>query len=159
MTDFFSSEEQLTAATLDNAGFKNGFGYEDWVRWEGREVEGLFGVPDVVVAFGKRGSRGQRIVRTFAFEVKRHNWRRALVQAFRYAAFAHYSHVVLDAARVGRALDEIARFERANIGLISVGVDGAVTWHFRPRFRSPYAPRLHGALNERLYPYLFGNAA
>jgi hypothetical protein len=46
----------------------------------------------------------------------------------------------MDAFYVNRALKKLGEFERCNVGLVSVSVDGAVTLHHRPRYRSPSGP-------------------
>lgn len=146
----FGSEAELTEAVLANQSFWSQFEYPDWTPRQGREVEGLFGVPDLVLAYEKRNVRGQRQFRAFAFELKLSHWQRALVQAFRYAAFAHYVYVVMDAFYVNRALKKLGEFERCNVGLVSVSVDGAVKLHHRPRYRSPYSDQLRGRLFDTL---------
>lgn len=155
MINCFSSEEDLTLATLQSTDFQEGFYDSDWIRWGAREVGGLFGVPDVVIAFGKITSDGRRIIRTLAFEMKIKHWRRALAQAFRYSAFAHYSYVVLDEAFAHSAIPNIEFFRKANIGLLSIDVYSNITWHHRPRYQKPYSQQLYQAFYTDLNAHLF----
>ena len=111
----FRSEKDLASVFSSEACIRQGFRYSGWSSWERDELEGLFGIPDRIAVFWKNDALGRRIVRTFAFEVKRHHWKRALMQAYRYASFADYSFVVLDHAYVHRAVAGLSHFERANI--------------------------------------------
>jgi hypothetical protein len=146
----FTCENKLVEATISNPDFFQGLGHRNWTSWTDREVEGLFGIPDLVVAFGKNNSRGARLLRTFAFEMKRTDWKRALSQAFRYKTFAGSSHVVMDAHYVHRALRNIDLFERSNIGLLSVSTDGKLCWHYKPRYERPYSDSLKAHLTSRI---------
>lgn len=132
--------------------------YIDWQSWQVRELSGLFGIPDHLAVFWKEDVLGRRIQRTFAFELKKSNWRRALMQAYRYASFSEYSFVVLDHAFVNRPLACLHEFQNANIGLISVRRDGEVFWHFRPRYRPPYSKHMRALLRAGLGAHLFGDA-
>jgi hypothetical protein len=138
----FESEEALLHATVSNPEFRVGLGFPEWASWQARELEWFFGIPDLIVAFAKTDLRGRPILRTCAFEFKRANWKRALVQAFRYASFAHYSYVLLDSAHSRPAICSIDTFRSANIGLLTVDTLGNITWHHRPKFQSPYSPAL-----------------
>lgn len=138
----FATEHELTAMVLGDAPIWDALGYSGWDGWGALEVDGFFGVPDLVLAFGKHDRLGRRLLRTIAFEMKLKDWKRALSQAFRYRAFAQCSYVVMDQAFVGRAVASIESFQRADIGLVSVSHAGAVSVHHRPRVRSPYAAHL-----------------
>lgn len=155
MSKSFASEAQLVRAIVASPEFRNGLGYENWRCCHDREVDGFFGVPDLVVAFGKCTRSGSHILRTFAFEAKRQAWRRAVTQAYRYAAFADYVYVVLDRAHAAPAKEGIDVFKRSNVGLTTVDVDGSVTWVFRPRHRPPYATDIRIRLNRLLREAMF----
>jgi hypothetical protein len=109
----FQTERELTHVILRSPEFQTAFGFKDWTKWQRQEVEGIFGIPDLVVSYAKEDFLGRKLIRSFAFEIKRANWARALVQAFRYASFAHYSYVIMDAYYVHRALQHIEQFERS----------------------------------------------
>lgn len=146
----FPSENALIATALSSPAFPSILGFEGWAPWQTAELEGLFGIPDLVLAFTKRDRVGRLILRTCAFEFKRSDWRRALAQAFRYASFAHYSLVMLDRAHSQPALKGLSAFKTANIGLLTVDTTGEITCHFRPKFRPPYSQPLSRALATRV---------
>lgn len=148
MMQAFKSESELVDVALNSSAFYQKIGYTDWYRWQECEMEGLFGVPDVVCCFSKTDATGRCLLRTFAFEMKLSDWKRALTQAFKYASFAHYPFVVMDHRYVERAKRHIEVFERSNIGLISVDPSGKTFVHFRPRFRQPYSPSLKKHVDE-----------
>ncbi len=108
----------------------------------GEEIEGLFGIPDLVVA--KPGING---LFTFAFEAKLSNWKRALVQAYKYKAFAKMSYVIMDSAHITVALSNREQFIKSNIGLISFDTDGRMYVHHHPFVNEPYSPQLERKLN------------
>jgi len=152
----FRTEQELTEVILRSNKFYESLGYSNWVRWEEREFVGLFGIPDVVIGFGTNRINGsQPIVRIFAFEMKLRDWKRALVQAYKYAAFAHFPFVVMDHRYVGQAKSNISLFRRSNIGLISVEPNGDTVIHVHPRYRKPYSKSLNRALTERIVQDLF----
>jgi hypothetical protein len=135
----FESEEALINTALSSPSFLVGLGFKGWQPWQAREVDGLFGVPDLILAFSKTDRNGRRVIRTCAFEFKRANWKRALAQAFKYSAFAHFSYVLLDFAHSAPALRSILQFTTANIGLVTIDGCGQLLWHYRPAFRLPYS--------------------
>ena len=79
----------------------------------------------------------------WSFEGKLRNWKRALYQATRYRAFSHRSFVVMPEQCIGPALENLARFKRAKIGLIGVDDDGTITVHSRPPHRLPRSSIYH----------------
>lgn len=151
----FKSESDISHAFSVEACICEKYHYNDWESWQVSELSGLFGIPDHLVIFWKKDLLGRRIQRTFAFELKKSKWQRALMQAYRYASFSEYSFVVLDHAFVHRALAHIDDFRNANIGLLSVSVDGKVFWHFLPRYRPPYSKHMRALLRAGLGAYLF----
>jgi hypothetical protein len=134
----------------------------DWVAsgrntrlYQGREVRGLFGVPDLVVAAVQgRGSEVQ--FRSIAFEMKLSDWRRGLAQAFRYRAFAGRVFLVLDQAHVEPALANSARFVRAKVGLIGLDCRGGFTIYHQPSDESPYSERLSRSFEQFVYAQVRG---
>jgi hypothetical protein len=135
----FGSEAAMSR-TLDPLRLVvDALGYSRWHVWQASEVEGLFGVPDHLLVFWKPSPRGGLIRRAVACELKLLSWRRALIQAYRYKAFAHYSLVVVDSAYAHRPRRAIDEFKRANVGLVAFSRNGAATWLNRPRFEHPYS--------------------
>lgn len=88
--------------------------------------------------------------KSIAIEAKLKNWRRALMQAYRYKWFADYSYVVLDHAHINPALKNINMFEKYNIGLISVTLDGESYSHNLPKRENPIDTRMQILLSETL---------
>lgn len=64
-----------------------------------------------------------------AFEMKLHDWRRALTQAYRYSYFADYAVVVLPPETAGNAAARLDIFKALNIGL----------WTFDPKTTAIHA--------------------
>lgn len=154
----FKSESDISRVFSVEACIREKYHYDDWESWQVRELSGLFGIPDHLAIFWKRDILGRRIQRTFAFELKKSKWQRALMQAYRYASFSEYSFVVMDHAFVHRALAHINDFRNANIGLLSVSVDGEVFWHFLPRYQPPYSKHMRALLRAGLGAHLFKDA-
>jgi len=64
----------------------------------------------------------------WAFELKLHDWKRALYQALQYQAFAHFSVVVIAEQWAHRAERQVDAFRSFNIGIIALEAD---TRHMR----------------------------
>lgn len=64
-----------------------------------------------------------------AVEAKLQDWRRGLVQAYRYRQFASESWVLLDASRAGLAASNERSFRAAGVGLASFSTDGKLYIH------------------------------
>lgn len=112
------------------------------------EPKGLFGIPDLVIAsLHSTGSEEQSIM-ALAFEMKLSNWKRALMQAFRYRSFAEASYVLLDRKHVMPALKQIEKFERANIGLLSIDLSGDLVIHHQPSHDVPFCERTRAHLEK-----------
>lgn len=153
----FQSERDLIAQVIGpgTTSIWEALGYEDWNAWGALELEGFFGIPDLVLAFGRHDSIGRPLLRTIAFEFKLSNWRKALAQAYRYRSFAQCSYVVIDDAFVNRALGGLDKFIAANIGLISVSYLDEITVHHKPRVITPYTPKLRDKFTELASSFLF----
>jgi hypothetical protein len=142
----FKSEAELVSAVLESGLLRRLHDRPGWLRWEETELKGLAGRPDFLVGYARHDGRRRLRVVTVAFELKLMNWKRALVQAFRYCAFAHYSYVVMDRAHLKPVLRSLGHFKRANIGLISCSLAGDPVVHHRPRFCRPYSEPLRRKL-------------
>jgi hypothetical protein len=149
--DAFQTEAELFSAVEATNLLQQLHCRTGWQIWTDTEVKGLFGQPDYIVGYYRIDCRGRWQVRTVAFEMKLANWKRALIQAFRYAAFAHYAYVLLDASHVTAALISMDRFLRANIGLLSFSQSGGLKLHHRPVCRTPYSAPLQAELRRRIY--------
>ena len=104
------------------------------------QVDGLFGVPDVVLIEHPQGGTGHIV----AMELKLSSWRRrALVQAFRYRSFAWESYVVLDASRAPHAaISQLDEFRKRNIGLATYSCCCEFVIYCRPRIQQPYSANI-----------------
>ena len=151
----FFTENEMVNTFLYNSQLDIKLKYLEWSKWEVSELSGYFGIPDVIIAFGKTNLSGQKIIRAYAFELKLRNWKRALVQAFRYSAFSHYSSVVLDHTYIRPALSNIKLFQKSNIGLLTLDTNGQIIWHNVPKFQKPYSAQLYNELSLSLRPKLF----
>ncbi|WP_130646597.1 hypothetical protein [Methanofollis fontis] len=100
------------------------------------EVKGLFGIPDIVVV----KNDNEKMI-SYAFEAKLTNWKRALIQAFRYKAFVNQSYVIMDHDHVKSALSQTERFSRSNIGLMSIDNNGTMYCHHTPHSDAPYSTK------------------
>lgn len=101
-----------------------------------KEWQGLFGVPDYV-CFDKQGED----IQVISFELKLTDWRRAMVQAFRYKSFSHLSYVVMPEATAENAKLHANEFQQYGIGLISFSPEGLhVICDSQPS--TPYSPQL-----------------
>lgn len=115
------------------------------------EPKGLFGIPDLVIVNADPSQAAcRKRLRVFAFEMKLSNWKRALIQAFKYRAFAHCSIVLIDADHVGPALLHLDQFKKSRIGLLSITKDGHLKIHNRPSFGAPYSTGLENSISERV---------
>ncbi|NCU06053.1 MAG: hypothetical protein GXC73_18975 [Chitinophagaceae bacterium] len=87
---------------------------------------------------------------SIAIEAKLKNWKKALMQAYRYQWFASYSYVVLDSKFVLPAIKNINEFEKLNIGLAEINKSGKLQIISKPYKISPKDPRMNIILNEQL---------
>ena len=78
-----------------------------------------------------------------AIEAKLSDWKRAVKQARRYQDYANESWVLLEDKSKRAALKNIQYFEKANIGLATINIEGDIERHWSP---SSQAPRSEFAL-------------
>lgn len=88
--------------------------------------------------------------KSFAFEAKLKNWKRAFMQAYRYKWFAHYSYVIMDEAHAKPAIKQVAHFKNHNVGLLTLSVDGNIEIHYRPKKQPPVDPKMQILLSENI---------
>jgi NCAIR mutase (PurE)-related protein len=133
----FATEKEMVETAILSDSLCNAidvdFGWNTLV-----EPRGLFGIPDLV--FTEVGFAEGRIccAQTTAIEAKLRNWRKALIQAFRYRSFANSSYVLIDSAHSRAAIANLAKFVRAKIGLLSIDEEGVVTVLHRATSEIPY---------------------
>lgn len=135
----FKTEEQLFEVAITSPFIQNMVDSLVYTTYAYIEPQGLFGIPDLLVANIKFDPKEAKIYRSFAFEMKLSNWRRALIQAYRYLSFVNYAFVVIDRSSQKPAVDHISEFALSNIGLISVDKSGFFSLHYYPKFNQPYS--------------------
>ncbi len=147
----FQTEQELVNTAIEHLPFRR------WLRapkdatvFQQTEVQGLFGIPDLLAAVENRSRRKTSPVRSIAFEMKLSNWRRGLMQAFRYRTFACKSVLVIDNARSAPAVANLDRFIRANIGLVGLNSDGSFHVYAWPEPEPPFNPELQAALTTMI---------
>ena len=72
-----------------------------------------------------------------AIEAKLKKWNDALIQAYRYKAFANKTYVALSSKFTGPALRNINKFKAMNVGLIEVTKDGGIRIILKPKNEKP----------------------
>jgi hypothetical protein len=107
------------------------------------EVDGISGIPDYVLIKNDSISIG--------VELKLENWKRAMIQAFRYRAFCNLSYVIMDDEYINRALRKIEEFKKYNIGLASINKHKmSFSFHYRPKSEEPFSELLSTRLQKKL---------
>lgn len=89
------------------------------------------------------------INKVIAIEVKLHNWKRALIQAFKYLVFANQSYVAMDADYVHRAKVNMDEFRKSNVGLVSISFNGKIERIYTPVWRHSRRDLAFFQVNER----------
>jgi len=115
-----------------------------------REFRCPLGVPDFLLF--------RECAKTIAYvtvlELKLKNWRKGLYQAFKYRSYANSAYVALDAYHIKDALNNISLFEKFNIGLASIDLEGIFTVYAEPisdlPFSSYHASLLMSSLNKNM---------
>ncbi len=74
---------------------------------------------------------------TISLEAKLHDWRRALVQAYRYRHFSNYSFVLLPTKTSTGALNNLELFRQHDVGLVTLGTNGLCIHHSPTRRERP----------------------
>lgn len=147
----FISENALTQVVYQNPYIDELVESSDYLTRSYLELKGLFGIPDLVVLNYDNRSEKINIIKSYAFEMKIKNWQRALIQAYKYLAFSNYSYVVLDHKFTNSAISNLCKFQNANVGLISVDVQGNFYTHFVPIFSEPYSDDLVIKFHKLIY--------
>lgn len=88
--------------------------------------------------------------KNIAFEAKLRHWKKALMQAYRYKWFADYSYVVLDESHSKAAIENLPLFEKLNVGLLTISIDGVIKKYYHPKKQKPLDPTMQMLLSEAL---------
>ena len=137
----FQSENRLRKKVLRNREFHAILQSESESLYFQLEPKGLFGIPDIVLIEVSYKNKS-RINQTYAFELKLSNWKRALIQAYRYRSFANRSFVILDYSHIAPAINNIEQFRRSGIGLMSIDKAGELKSYYFPKYRRPFSEQL-----------------
>lgn len=113
-----------------------------------KEMSGIIGIPDLILVKFLKHKKNSIQLKSFSFEFKLYNWKRALTQAYRYKAFNHKSYVIMDHKYVHRAIDNLNFFIRSNIGLASIDGTGTCKTFFIPKTSVPYSSDLYNKFRE-----------
>lgn len=97
---------------------------------------------DDAKAYHRRGPSEPFDADIWSFEIKVHDWRRALYQATRYRLFSNLSFVVLPERACSAALRHRELFLRANIGIIAITSSHEFQVQCKPRSRKSRHPVL-----------------
>ncbi len=154
----FKTEQHLFEQAVASPFMKNIVGALKYPTYAFSEPKGLFGIPDLVVVNVDQRNGVDKITRSFAFEMKLSNWRRAIIQAYRYRAFANLVYVVIDLHFLKPALAKIDDFAKSNIGLISIDQLGFLHIEYKPRFELPYCYELETKLRNMVACDNYGSA-
>lgn len=109
-----------------------------------KEWQGLFGIPDYV-CFEKHDDT----ITVVSFELKLTDWRKAIVQAFRYRSFSNTVYVVMPEDTVSRAFAHSEEFSRYGIGLASFS-SGRLTVLLSAQNTEPYSNNLREIVDKRV---------
>ncbi|MEX1143201.1 MAG: hypothetical protein WEC16_00025 [Anaerolineales bacterium] len=137
----FTSEKKLLKGLFKSKDFVQMLNPDALDTYFHLEPEGLFGIPDLVIVI-LHDTKRVRIRETLAFELKLSNWKRALIQAYKYKSFANRSFVLMDAGGVTSAVKNIALFKKAEVGLLSLDTGGVLETHYYPGHHRPYSEQL-----------------
>lgn len=138
----YKSEQDLVEAALNSIFIQELLSYKYKQTYHELEVRGLFGIPDLIIANKISNEETEKQMQTFAFEMKLSNWKRALMQAFRYRSFADCSYVILDNDKIKPAQKNVRAFINANIGLLGIDKNGIIHIYYEPIQEDPYSHKL-----------------
>jgi hypothetical protein len=144
----FATEQELVDCAIRHFPVREWLQVPDDARvFQRTEVQGLFGIPDLLVAARPDAEIGDGVsIASIAFEMKLSDWRRGLAQAFRYRSFAKSTFLVIDDSRSRQAVANLERFQRANVGLIGLNTDGIFQVYVWPEQEEPFSRDLCHAL-------------
>lgn len=96
------------------------------------EPIGLFGIPDIMI-------NNKEII---SIEAKLKNWKRALIQAYRYRSFSKKAYVFMDNDYIDAPLENIKEFKKFNIGLAGVSNE-KIEIYYEPEEKEPFSKELY----------------
>ena len=96
------------------------------------EPIGLFGIPDIMI-------NNKEII---SIEAKLKNWKRALIQAYRYRSFSKKAYVFMDNDYIYAPLENIEEFKKFNIRLAGVSNE-KIEIYYEPEEKEPFSKELY----------------
>lgn len=146
----FPTESDLVEAAIKHVEFWALNRFWDFALSYCLELDKVWGVPDLLVCQHSGGDAASQINLINAFEFKLKNWRRAVVQAFRYRGYCERSYVVMDHSFVNAPLRNIDTFKRYNIGLLSLDTSNHLYIHYTPAVINPFSTSLRATALKQL---------
>lgn len=126
----FTTEEKMVNSCLEK--LNTIFNIQDIQNEVVLEPTGLFGIPDIMI-------RTKQII---SIEAKLKNWKRALIQAYKYRFFSIESYVFIDETYIENPLNNIEEFKKYNIGLAGVSTDNIIIY-YQPEEVEPFSEELY----------------
>ena len=122
----FSTEEKMVKICVEE--LENKYKKSEIVL----EPKGLFGIPDIMI-------KNKNLI---SIEAKLKNWKRALIQAYRYRSFSEQSYVYMDNDYIEAPLENISEFKKYNIGLAGV-LNDSIKIYFEPTAMEAFSEQLY----------------
>jgi hypothetical protein len=146
----FAKEALLAQAAISSGDF-----WQLQDLWTGAlsyalEVEGVWGIPDMIICKHRGLSIDSSVEQLVAIEFKLRDWKTALIQAFKYRGFCDRSYVLIDRHHVKPPLERIDLFEQYNVGLLSLSSTGQFEVHRYCSQALPFSPGLRKRAESRL---------
>jgi hypothetical protein len=138
----FRTEDEMSSRFLEALVPK----IERLGAWYLREIDSGIGIPDYLLVI----TSGRAISYIVGVELKLRNWRRGLLQAFRYRNFTNEAYVVIDRDHIEPALANRQHFLRAGIGLASFDEGGVFEIHVVASPGKPFSKLLAERITVRV---------
>jgi hypothetical protein len=140
----FKSEISLMQSFMECEAWIDIINSEEYITHY-EEMKGLFGIPDLLIVTNSANG-----IRLMACELKLRDWKRGLIQAFKYRAFSNLSYLVIDESYIHLITRNLEMFIKANIGIISISDQGDVITYYTPIETEPYSKELYFKVLESL---------
>ncbi len=106
------------------------------------EPIGLFGIPDIMI-------KSDELI---CIEAKLKNWKRALIQAYKYRTFSQKSYVYMDEDYIKSPLENIDEFKKFNVGLAGVSNE-RINIYYEPKIEQPFSNELYNKAKEKFFVF------
>ncbi|HPM02976.1 MAG TPA: hypothetical protein PK816_12550 [Candidatus Cloacimonadota bacterium] len=112
-----------------------------------KELKGINGIPDYVYLYYGNNDT----LKIISIELKLKNWKRAVIQAFKYKSFSHLSYVVIDKHFSKIAISKLEEFKKYNIGLATFDINSNFEIISHPIIDEPYSGQLYNKIEKYIY--------